>query len=128
MTNKLRQRPKVMAVSAKTGRGLTRMVAEAVDVADRAAARIPTPQLNRFLGDVQQAKQPPSRRGKRLKLYYLAQFETSPPRFALQVNDRSLVTRSYGYFIENRLRERFGLHGVPVVIDIKDAPGRRHGG
>ena len=53
VTNKLRQRPKVMAVSAKTGRGLTRMVAEAVDVADRAAARVPTPQLNRFLGDVQ---------------------------------------------------------------------------
>jgi GTP-binding protein len=128
VTNKLRQRPKVMAVSAKTGRGLTRMVAEAVDVADRSAARIPTPQLNRFLGDVQQAKQPPSRRGKRLKLYYLAQFETSPPRFALQVNDRSLVTRSYGYFIENQLRERFGLHGVPIVMDIKDAPGRRHGG
>jgi GTP-binding protein len=117
-----------MAVSAKTGRGLTRMVAEAVDVADRAAARIPTPQMNRFLGDVQQAKQPPSRRGKRLKLYYLAQYETSPPRFALQVNDRTLITRSYGYFIENQLRERFGLHGVPVVIDFKDAPGRRHGG
>jgi GTP-binding protein len=128
VANKLRQRPKVMAVSAKTGRGLTRLVAEAVDVADRSAARISTPELNRFLGDLQQTKQPPSRRGKRLKLYYLAQFEISPPRFALQVNDRTLITRSYGYFIENRLRERFGLHGVPLVIDIKDAPGRRHGG
>ncbi len=125
---KLRQRPRLMAVSAKTGRGLTRLVAEALDIADRSAQRIPTPELNRFLADLQSARQPPAKRGKRLKLYYLAQFETKPPRFALQVNDRSLVTRDYAYFLENRLRERFGLQGVPLVIDIKTTAGRRSGG
>jgi GTP-binding protein len=126
--NKLRQRPRVMAVSATTGRGLKRLVAESLDLADRAAARIPTPELNRFLGDLQSARQPPAKRGKRLKLYYLTQFETSPPRFSLKVNDRSVVTRDYAYFLENRLRERFGLEGVPVVIDIEASAGRRRGG
>jgi GTP-binding protein len=126
--NKLRQRPRVMAVSATTGRGLQRLVAESLDLADRAAARIPTPELNRFLGDLQSARQPPAKRGKRLKLYYLTQFETSPPRFSLKVNDRSVVTRDYAYFLENRLRERFRLEGVPVVIDIEASAGRRRGG
>jgi len=116
---KLRQRPRVLAVSAKTGRGLRRLMAEALDVADRARARIPTPQLNRFLSDVQSARQPPAVRGKRLRLYYMTQFETEPPRFAVQVSDRRLVTRDYAYFLENRLRERFGLEGVPLVIDFK---------
>jgi GTPase len=125
---KLRQRPRLMAVSAKSGRGLTRLVAEALDLADRSKQRIPTPELNRFLGDLQATRQPPARRGKRLKLYYLAQFETGPPRFALQVNDRTLITRDYAYFLENRLRERFELEGVPLVIDIKTTGGRRSGG
>jgi GTP-binding protein len=125
VNTKLRQRPRLLAVSAKTGRGLTRLVAEALDLADRSAQRIKTAELNRFLDEVQQARQPPAKRGKRLKLYYLAQFETSPPRFALQVNDRSLVTRDWAYFLENRLRERFGLQGVPLVIDIKTTGGRR---
>ena len=119
VAKKLRQRPRVMAVSAKTGRGLVKLVAEALEVADRSAARIPTTELNRFLSDLQGAREPPARRGKRLKLYYMTQFEESPPRFAVQINDRTLVTRDYAYFLENRLRERYGLSGVPLVIDFK---------
>jgi GTP-binding protein len=125
---KLRQRPKAIAVSAETGRGLRRLVAEALDLAGRASARIPTPELNRFLGDVQATRQPPAVRGKRLRMYYMAQFETEPPRFAIQVNDRGLLTRDYAYFIENRLRERYGLEGVPLVIDFRPRtrrPNRR---
>jgi GTPase len=116
---KLRQRPRLMAVSAKTGRGLTRLVAEAVGLADRAAQRVPTPELNRFLGDLQSARQPPATRGRRMRMYYMAQYETSPPRFAVQVNDRSLIKRDYAYFLENQLRARFGLEGIPLVIDFK---------
>jgi GTP-binding protein len=119
VTQKLRQRPKVIAVSAKSGRGLRRLVAEALDLADRAASRVPTPELNRFLADLQSTRQPPAVRGRRLRMYYMAQFEVRPPRFAVQVNDRSLVTRDYAFFLENRLRERFGLEGVPLVIDFK---------
>jgi GTP-binding protein len=121
---KLRQRPRVLAVSATTGRGLRRLVAEALDLSDRAGERIPTPELNRFLSDLQSARQPPAVRGKRLRLYYLAQFETDPPRFAVQVSDRGLVTRDYAYFLENRLRERYALEGVPLVIDFKTSRGR----
>ena len=121
---KLRQRPPVLAVSAKTGRGLKRLVAEALRVADSAQRRIPTSELNRFLSDLQTTREPPSVRGKRLRMYYMTQFETGPPRYAVQVNDRSRVTRDYAYFLENRLRDRYGLHGVPLVIDFKTSSGR----
>jgi GTP-binding protein len=114
---KLRQRPAVLAISAHSGRGIRRLVAAALDVADRSKERIPTPELNRFLSDVQGVREPPAVRGKRLRLYYMTQFEDGPPRFAIQVNDRSLLTRDYAYFIENRLRDRYGLQGVPLVID-----------
>jgi len=126
VNQKLRQRPRLMAVSATSGRGLTRLVAEGVGLADRAAERVPTPQLNRFLADLQQARQPPATRGRRLRMYYMAQFETSPPRFAVQVNDRSLIKRDYAYFLENQLRERFGLQGIPLVIDFKVSGTDRH--
>jgi GTP-binding protein len=121
---KLRQRPPLLAVSAKTGRGLKRLVAEALRVADSAQRRIPTSELNRFLGDLQALREPPSVRGKRLRMYYMTQFETSPPRFAVQVNDRGRVTRDYAYFLENRLRDRYALQGVPLVIDFRTSSGR----
>jgi GTPase len=122
VARKLRQRSQVLAVSAKTGRGLKRLVSEALWLADRSEQWIQTADLNRFLSDVQAARQPPAKRGKRLRMYYMSQFETRPPRFAIQVNDRRLITRDYAYFIENRLRERYRLEGVPLVVDFK---GRR---
>jgi len=124
VAKKLRQRPQVLAVSAASGRGLKRLVAEALSLADRSSQWIPTPELNRFLGDLQSRREPPAVRGKRLRMYYMAQFETSPPRFAVQVNNRGQVTRDYAYFLENRLRERYGLQGVPLVIDFKTSRGR----
>jgi GTPase len=117
--HRLRQRPRVLAVSAQTGRGLTRLTAEALDLADRAASRIPTAELNRFIADLVAAREPPARHGKRLRLLYMTQFETGPPRFAIQVNDRRLITRNYAYFLENSLRERYGMEGIPLVIDFK---------
>ncbi|MGH2801007.1 MAG: ribosome biogenesis GTPase Der, partial [Thermoleophilaceae bacterium] len=113
-----------MAVSAKTGRGLKRLVAGALWLADRSRQWIPTPELNRFLGDLQSLREPPAVRGKRLRMYYMAQFETGPPRFAIQVSERGLVTRDYAYFLENRLREAYRLNGVPLVIDFKTSSGR----
>ena len=121
---KLRQRPQVMAVSAKTGRGLKRLVAEALSLADRSAQWIPTPELNRFVADLQSIREPPAVRGKRLRIYYMNQFETKPPRFAVHVNNRGLVVRDYAYFLENRLRERYRLERVPLVIDFKTSSGR----
>ena len=124
VAKKLRQRPPVMAVSARTGRGLKRLVAEALELADRSSGWIQTAELNRFLSDLQSERQPPAVRGKRLRMYYMAQFDTRPPRFAVQVNNRGLVTRDYAYFLENRLRDRWKLQGVPLVIDFKTSRGR----
>jgi GTPase len=124
VARKLRQRPQVLAVSALTGRGLKRLMAEALRVADSSSQWIQTAELNRFLGDLQATREPPAVRGKRLRMYYMAQFETGPPRFAVQVNDRARVTRDYAYFLENRLRDRYRLQGVPLVIDLKTSGGR----
>jgi GTP-binding protein len=114
---RLRLRPEVVAISAKTGRGVQRLMAKTLDLADRANQRIPTSELNRFVSDIQAARQPAAVRGKRLRLLYMTQFETRPPRFSIQVSDKGLLTRDYGFFLENRLRERYGLEGVPLVID-----------
>ncbi len=123
-----RLRPRVLTSSALTGRHVSRLLAEAVGLADRAAERIPTPTLNRFLSEIVAARQPPAVRGKRLKLLYGAQTETSPPRFAIQVNSRSRITKAYAYYIENRLRERFNLEGVPIIIDLVEHSSRRSDG
>jgi GTPase len=121
---KLRLRPRVLTASAKTGRHIARLLTEALSIADRAGHRIPTPELNRFLGDVVQQRQPPAKQGHRLKLLYISQIEERPPRFAIQVNSRQRVTRDYAYFVENRLRERYGLEGVPVIIDFVERKNR----
>ena len=128
---KLRQRPRVLTASAKTGRNVGRLLTEAVALADRMGARIPTPELNRFLSECVQARQPPvgSRRGRgarRLKLIFMTQIGVRPPRFAIQVNSRGRVTRDYAYFLENRLRARYGMEGVPLVIDFVER-GQRTG-
>ena len=114
---RLRQRPEVLAVSAKTGRGVRRLLLRAIELADRVTTRIPTSELNRFLSDLQAVREPPVVRGRRLRLLYMTQYETRPPRFSVQVSDRGRLTRDYGFMLENRLRERYGLHGVPLVIE-----------
>jgi GTP-binding protein len=114
---RLRQRPAFIAVSAQTGRGLERLLDTVAELYDRHVSRVPTPELNRALADLAEARQPPSRNGKRLNILYGAQIHVRPPRFRIFVNDPALVTRDYGYWVENELRERFGLEGVPVSID-----------
>ncbi len=97
----------------------------ALVLGDRMRARIPTPDLNRFLAEVVQARQPPAKQGHRLKLLYMAQIGERPPRFSISVNSRQRVTRDYAYFLENRLRDRFGMAGVPLVIDFNERKQRR---
>jgi GTPase len=117
LERRLRQRPPHVAVSAKTGRGIERLLDRIERQFDKYTARVPTPELNRFLAELRERRQPPSRNGKRLNLLYGAQVATRPPRFRFSVNDRRLVTRDYGYWVENQLRARFELEGVPVTID-----------
>ena len=117
LERRLRQRPPWVAVSAKTGRGIERLLDNVERLYDKYTARVSTAELNRFLGELREARQPPSRNGKRLNLLYGTQVTARPPRFRLSVNDPSLVTRDYGYWVENQLRDRFDLEGVPVSID-----------
>jgi GTP-binding protein len=117
LRRRLRQRPAFLAVSARTGRGLDRLLDTVVDLFDRYVARIPTPVLNDFIQELRSRRQTPSRNGRSLNLLYGAQIQTRPPRFRIFVNDPTLVTRDYGYWVENELRDRFGLEGVPVSID-----------
>ena len=128
---KLRLRPPVVTVSAKTGRNVAGLLERALHLADLAARRIPTPELNRFVGDVVARTPPPARRGRRLKLLYAAQVGEKPPRIAIQINDRRLISREWAFHLENRLREAYGLEGVPLVIDFvprgQRAPRRRGG-
>jgi GTPase len=132
VAEKLRLRPHVLTASAKTGRHSARLLTEALALGDRMAGRIPTPELNRFLAEAVQARQPPigTRRGSsqhRLKPIYMTQTGERPPRFAIQVNSRERVTRDYAYFLENRLRARYGMDGVPLIIDFVER-GQRSAG
>lgn len=126
---KLRLRPRVLTTSARTGRHVERLLAEACGLADRARGRIPTPQLNRFLSEIVAARQPPAARGRqgasRLKLLFMAQTASRPPRFSVQVNSHRLVSRDYAYYLENRLRERYRLEGIPLIIDFVERAERR---
>jgi GTP-binding protein len=119
LQRRLRQRPDFITVSSKTGRGVSRLLDKVAELYDRFAARVPTRELNDFIGELKQMRQPPSKGARRLNLLYGAQVETRPPRFRFTVNDPGLVTRDYGYWVENQLRERFELEGVPVVVDFR---------
>jgi len=125
LARKLRQRPRVLPVSALRGTGVGPLLRELADLERRYSERLPTPALNRFLADVFADRPAPQRSGRRLKAYYISQYSAAPPRFAIDVNERSLVTRDYAYYIENRLRSEYGLDGVPVIIDFKSYQGRR---
>jgi GTPase len=117
LEERLRQRPPIVAVSAQTGRGVGRLLDRVVELYDKHTARIATAELNRFLVELREQRPGPTRNGRRLNLLYGTQVSVRPPRFRLFVNDPGLLTRDYGYWVENRLRERFELAGVPVVID-----------
>jgi GTP-binding protein len=117
---RLRQRPPAVAVSAHTGRGLSRLLDHVEALYRKHTERISTPRLNRALAELREARPgPQGQRGRRLKLLYGTQTAVRPPRFRIFVNAPSLVTRDYGYWVENELRRMFQLDGVPVSIDFR---------
>jgi GTP-binding protein len=127
VTRKLRLRPAVVTCSATRGRNVANLLPKALELADKAKERIPTPELNRFVADVVAKTPPPSKRGRRLRLYYAAQIGEAPPRIAIQVNDRKLISRDWAYHLENRLRETYAMEGVPLIIDFVVHSGTREG-
>jgi GTPase len=117
IAEKLRQRPPLVTLSATTGRGISRLLDRIEELFAKHTSRFGTGELNRFLGELREKREPPSKGGRRLNLLYGTQTQVRPPRFRFFVNDPGLITRDYAYWVENQLRERYELEGVPVSID-----------
>lgn len=107
-------------VSAKTGLRMNKLFELIKYVNAQNAMRIPTGVLNDILNDATSMVQPPSDKGRRLKIYYITQASTHPPTFILFVNDKELAHFSYVRYIENKIRESFGLCGTPVKFIIRE--------
>lgn len=109
----------ILFVSAKTGQRVSRLYEQIDYVANQAAFRATTGMLNDVLADATARVQPPSDKGKRLKIYYMTQVGVKPPTFVIFCNDVSLFHFSYQRYLENRLREVFGFSGTPIRLIIK---------
>ena len=109
----------VLFISALTGQRVERLFALINNVVNQAAMRIPTGVLNQVLNDAQARVQPPTDKGKRLKIYYMTQIGVKPPHFVIFCNDAKLFHFSYQRYLENQIRATFGLTGTPVRITIR---------
>ncbi|MGQ9552865.1 MAG: ribosome biogenesis GTPase Der [Anaerolineae bacterium] len=107
-------------VSAKTGEGITRLLNTALAVYGQRQQHLTTTELNRIIRDAAPKVNPPSKAGKRLRVYYATQARTAPPTFVLFVNDRRLAHFGYTRFIENQIRERYPFTGTPIQIEYRD--------
>jgi len=110
----------IIFISAKTGQRVDEVFSKIKYVNEQNAMRTTTGVLNDILVDATTKLQPPSDKGKRLKIYYMTQASTKPPTFILFVNDRELAHFSYIRYLENRIRETFGLEGTPVRFIIRE--------
>ena len=119
MAVKLRQRPATITTSALTGRNVDKLLDALEELFSRFTSRVGTGVLNRALEEITAMREPPRSGRRRLNLLYATQYTTRPPRFRIVVNDRTLVTRDYSYFVENQLRKRLQLEGCPVIIDFQ---------
>jgi len=109
----------VVFVSAKTGQRLDKIFSLVNDAYKESCKRITTGVLNDFLSDITDRVQPPTDKGRRLKIYYMTQTTTNPPTFALFCNSAELFHFSYQRYIENCLRKTFGFEGTPIRLVIK---------
>jgi len=109
--------------------GIHEMLAEAMKLHAKWQSRIPTSELNRWLEVWQMRQSVPNFHGKKLKMYFMTQVETSPPTFAIFCNRADFVTRSYEGFLQNRIREDLDLAGIPVRLKWKEkGPYKREKG
>ena len=106
-------------ISALTGSRVEKLFELIQSVHEQNTSRIPTGQLNSILADATARVQPPSDKGRRLKIYYMTQAGTKPPHFVIFCNDARLFHFSYQRYLENQIRDVFGLKGTPVRITIR---------
>ncbi len=109
----------VLFISALTGQRVDKLYAMIVDVYEQNHRRIPTGQLNTILSEATARVQPPTDKGRRLKIYYMTQAGTCPPTFVCFCNDARLFHFSYQRYLENQIREVFGLTGTPVRMVVR---------
>lgn len=109
----------ILFISAKTGQRVSKLLEHINYVNEQAKLRISTGMLNDMLGDATAKVQPPSDKGKRLKIYYMTQASVAPPTFVIFVNNAELFHFSYQRYIENCLRETFGFRGTPIRLVIR---------
>lgn len=114
----LKHCPKIF-MSATTGRNVDKIFPEVVQVNENSKKRITTHQLNKFVAAAMQRNHPPMLGGKRLRIYYMAQVASQPPKFILFVNSPSLMTESYKKYLYNQFREAYQFTGVPLIIHLK---------
>lgn len=110
----------MMFTSAKTGRNISALIDEIKKVNEQHKRRITTGMLNDVINEAVNKQQPPSDKGKRLRIYYGTQASVAPPTFVLFVNDKDLFHFSYKRFIENQIRENFGFEGTPIRLIIRE--------
>lgn len=110
----------IMFISAKTGQRLPKLY-ETIDlVMENHALRVATGVLNEIMMEAVAMQQPPTDKGKRLKLFYITQVSVKPPTFVIFVNDKELMHFSYTRYIENRIRDAFGFRGTPLHFIIRE--------
>ena len=107
-------------ISAKTGMRLDKLFELIISSNESANRRIRTGMLNELLAQATTRVQPPSDKGKRLKIFYMTQASVKPPTFVFFCNDAQLFHFSYQRYLENRIRETFGLEGTPIRIIIRE--------
>ena len=107
-------------ISAATGQRLPKLFELLDAVIENHALRVATGVLNEILSEAVVMQQPPSDKGKRLKLYYITQVSVKPPTFVIFVNDKELMHFSYTRYIENKIREAFGFRGTPLKFIIRE--------
>lgn len=110
----------LMFISAQTGQRLPKLFDTIDMVLENCALRIQTGVLNEIMTEATALQQPPSDKGKRLKLYYITQVAVKPPTFVIFVNDKELMHFSYTRYLENRIREAFGFRGTSLKFIIRE--------
>lgn len=110
----------ILFVSAKSGQRLTKLYDLIDAVSENHARRVPTGLLNEVLTQAMVMQQPPSDKGKLLRIYYMTQVAVKPPTFVLFVNDKELMHFSYTRYIENQIRKTFGFQGTPLRFLVRE--------
>ena len=109
----------IVFISAMTGQRVSRLFELINYVNEQATTRITTGMLNSVLADAQTRVQPPTDKGRRLKIYYMTQVGVKPPHFVIFCNDKKLFHFSYQRYLENQIRGVFGLEGTPIILTIR---------